>query len=193
MTHSVEIKIRIARPDDAAALLAIYAPYITDTAITFEYTVPTLEEFTQRVCRTLEKYPYLVAEANGLIIGYAYASAFRVRTAYNWSVETSIYVRGGMKGHGIGRKLYNELEKLLARQNITNLYACIATPCDDDTYVTMDSVDFHRHLGYTHIGQYTKCAYKFGQWFNMVMMEKVIGEHLLPHPDVIPFPELAGK
>lgn len=185
-----DITIRTALPADAEALLAIYAPYITETAITFEYTVPTVEEFTLRICRIQEKYPYLVAEADGLIIGYAYASEFRTRAAYDWSAETSIYVRGDMKGLGVGRKLYDALEKLLIRQNITNLYACIATPCDDDTYVTMDSVDFHSHLGYRHIGEYTRCAYKFGRWFNMVMMEKIIGVHNAPQHSVIPFPSL---
>ena len=92
-----EIKIRPATEADAAEILSIYAPYITDTAITFEYDVPTLEEFTGRIRHTLKKYPYLVAVRDSEIIGYAYAGAFYGRAAYDWSAETTIYVKKGCK------------------------------------------------------------------------------------------------
>ena len=120
-----EIKIRPATEADAAEILNIYAPYITDTAITFEYDVPTLEEFTGRIRHTLEKYPYLVAVRDSEIIGYAYAGAFYGRAAYDWSVETTIYVKKGCRHSGVGKLLYQALETALKAQNIINLYACI--------------------------------------------------------------------
>ena len=107
-----EMKIRIAKEEDAEALLAIYAPYIEHTVITYEYDVPTVEEFRGRIRHVLERYPYLVAELNGEICGYAYASAFHDRPAGGWNVETSIYVDQNKKGIGIGTALYDKLEKI---------------------------------------------------------------------------------
>ena len=123
-----EIKIRPATEADAAEILNIYAPYITDTAITFEYDVPTLEEFTGRIRHTLEKYPYLVAVRDSEIIGYAYAGAFYGRAAYDWSAETTIYVKKGCRHIGVGTLLYQALETALKAQNIIYLYACIVYP-----------------------------------------------------------------
>ena len=131
-----EIKIRPATEADAAEILNIYAPYITDTAITFEYDVPTLEEFTGRIRHTLEKYPYLVAVRDNEIIGYAYAGAFYGRAAYDWSAETTIYVKKGCRHSGVGKLLYQALETALKAQNIINLYACIGYPEEDDEYLT---------------------------------------------------------
>ena len=128
-----EMKIRIAKEEDAEALLAIYAPYIEHTVITYEYDVPTVEEFRGRIRHVLERYPYLVAELNGEICGYAYASAFHDRPAGGWNVETSIYVDQNKKGMGIGTALYDKLEKILKRQNILNMNACIAcTEIEDE-------------------------------------------------------------
>ena len=101
-----KLQIRVATKEDAEALLAIYAPYVEKTAITFEYEVPSIEEFRCRIQETLKKYPYLVAEKNGKIVGYAYAGAFHARPAYDWAVETSIYVSELQKGEGIGKALY---------------------------------------------------------------------------------------
>lgn len=188
-----DLKLRIATADDAAELLAIYAPYVTETAVTFECDVPTAEEFTGRICHTLERYPYIVAEHEGVIVGYAYAGQFRVRAAYAWSVETSIYVRGDMKHRGVGRALYAELEKYLARQNITNLYAAIAVCDGEDPYLTRDSVKFHFNIGYHKAGEYRKCAYKFGRWYNLLVMEKKLSRHLEAEPQVISFPEISRE
>lgn len=185
--------IRVATKADAPALLAIYRPYVETTAITFEYDVPTVEEFAARIENTTARFPYLVAEFGGEIIGYTYAGPFRVRAAYAWSVETSIYVRRDMKQRGVGRQLYERLEILLAKQNITNLYACIATPHGEDPYVTLDSVEFHRHMGYRLVGEFKKCAYKFDRWYSVAMMEKVVGAHGMPQQEVIPFPMLKEK
>ena len=143
-----ELTIRTATEKDAAALLDIYRPYVERTAITFEYEVPTLEEFRQRICHTLEKYPYLVAEAAGEIVGYAYLSAFHPRAAYQWCAETSIYVNTDKKKMGIGGRLYGALEQIAKEQGILNLNACIAVPEQDDEYLTSNSESFHKHLGY---------------------------------------------
>ena len=169
--------IRTATIEDAPMLLDIYAPYVNDTAITFEYTVPSVEEFQRRIAHILSKYPYLVAERNGEIVGYAYASSFHERAAYAWAVETTIYVRQDMKKLGIGKDLYEELERLLKLQNILNLNACIAYPETEDEYLTKNSVQFHQHLGYRMVGEFHKCGFKFNRWYNMVWMEKHIGEH----------------
>ena len=151
-----KITIRQATEADAEELLKIYAPYVTDTAITFEYEVPTLEEFIGRIRHTLQKYPYLVAVEENEIIGYAYAGAFYGRAAYDWSVETSIYIKRGRTHGGVGKLLYQALEDALKAQNIINLYACIAYPEVEDEYLTKNSVSFHEHLGYRMIGTFQK-------------------------------------
>lgn len=172
-----EPTIRIASPADANALLTIYAPYVTDTAITFEYQVPTVEEFAGRIRRVLEKYPYLVAEQDGEILGYAYVGTFHDRAAYDWAVETSIYVNQNKRRTGIGKTLYLALEAVLREQGILNLNACIGYPEVEDEYLTKNSVEFHAHLGYRFVGEFKQCGYKFDRWYNMVWMEKHIGEH----------------
>lgn len=169
--------IRVATTDDAEKLLEIYAPYVTDTAITFEYTVPTVEEFKSRISHVLKKYPYLVAERDGEIVGYAYASSFHQRAAYGWAVETTVYTRLDKKKTGIGRELYEALERVLSLQNILNLNACIGYPEIEDEYLSKNSVQFHEHLGYRFVGEFTKCGYKFNRWYNVVWMEKHLGEH----------------
>ena len=171
------IRIRIATTQDAGELLEIYAPYVEKTAITFEYTVPTVQEFKKRISHVLEKYPYLIAERNGEIAGYAYADIFKGRAAYDWAVETTIYVRRNQQKTGVGRELYEALERALAMQNILNLNACIAYTEAEDQYLTNNSVQFHEHLGYRLVGEFYKCGYKFDRWYNMVWMEKHIGEH----------------
>ena len=179
-----EIKIRPATEADAAEILNIYAPYITDTAITFEYDVPTLEEFTGRIRHTLEKYPYLVAVRDSEIIGYAYAGAFYGRAAYDWSAETTIYVKKGCRHSGVGKLLYQALETALKAQNIINLYACIGYPEVEDEYLTKNSAQFHAHLGYRMVGEFYHCGYKFDRWYNMVWMEKLLDPEV-KHPKPI--------
>lgn len=188
-----EVKLRVATVSDAAELLKIYAPYVTDTAITFEYDVPTLEDFEGRIAHTLEKYPYFVAELNGEIVGYAYTSAFHPRAAYGWAAETSIYVRRDMKRMGLGRTLYDALETALKAQGVLNLNACIACPDVDDEYLTRNSISFHAHLGYSMVGEFHNCGYKFGRWYNMIWMEKMLGEHVDDQPPVKLFSEVRAE
>ena len=186
----MSIQIRPAVPADAPALLAIYAPYVAQTAITFESDVPTETEFACRIADTLKKYPYLVAEQDGVPVGYAYAGKFHDRAAYDWSVETSIYVGMEYRRMAVGRKLYEELERILKQQGILNVNACIAYPRQEDEHLTMDSVHFHERLGYRMVGCFHDSGYKFGRWYDMVGMEKMIGEHLSEQPQIIPFSKL---
>ncbi len=169
--------IRSANPEDAEALLGIYAYYVEKTAITFEYDLPSVEEFRKRIENTLKQYPYLLYEEEGRILGYAYAGPLKERAAYNRSVETSIYVDKEARKGGIGRKLYEALEEGLKEQKITNLYACIAYPIEEDPYLDRNSIDFHEHMGYELIGRFHKCAWKFRTWYDMVWMEKFIAPH----------------
>lgn len=171
------ITIRTAVLQDAEVLLEIYAPYVKNTAITFEYDVPTVEEFAGRMSNVLRRYPYLVGEVDGEPAGYAYAGPFKERAAYDWAVETTVYVKEDMKKHGIGRALYEALEKTLAAQGILNLNACIAFPEKEDEYLTTDSVKFHKKMGFSEVGRFHKCGCKFGRWYDMVWMEKHIGTH----------------
>ncbi|MBQ4451881.1 MAG: N-acetyltransferase [Clostridia bacterium] len=169
--------IRSATTDDAGRLLEIYAYYVKYTAITFECDVPSPDEFLQRIEKTLRKYPYLVLEEDGTVLGYAYAGPFVGRAAYRHSSEVTIYVDHASKGHGYGRKLYEALEEHLKTMGIRNLYACIGDPVEEDEYLTRNSEQFHRHLGYTKVGEFHLCGYKFGRWYNMIWMEKLIGDH----------------
>ena len=181
MDHQ-EIRIRAAVPEDAKALLEIYRPYVEHTAITFEYEVPTEEEFERRIRAVLSRYPYLVAEWDGKAAGYAYASPFKEREAYDWAVETSIYVDQNRRRCRIGGTLHDALEAVLSKQGILNMNACIAYPREEDPYLTRNSAEFHAHLGYRLVGQFYQCGYKFGRWYDMIWMKKQIGEHLPVQP-----------
>ncbi|MBQ2955938.1 MAG: GNAT family N-acetyltransferase [Clostridia bacterium] len=172
-----DLIIRCARREDAGSLLEIYAPYVEKTAITFEYEVPAKEEFAARMEKVMEKYPYLVAERDGEILGYAYASPFHSRAAYGWCVETSIYVDMEKRSGGIGGALYNRLEEALKAQGILNLNACIGFADPEDEYLKNDSVSFHAHFGYSMVGRFHRCGWKFGRWYDMVWMEKMLGDH----------------
>lgn len=188
-----KISIRPATPDDASSLLALYAPYVEQTAITFEYEVPSLKEFRHRIAHTLTRYPYLLAESDGDILGYAYTSPFVGRAAYDWCAETSIYINMTNRHQGIGRALYEALERISRAQNIQNLCACIGVPDGpDDETLTHNSIDFHAHMGYRLVGTFERCGYKFGRWYNMAWMEKHIGEHPAHAEAIIPFSQMTN-
>lgn len=169
--------IRSATPDDAAALLGIYAPYVTNTAITFELEPPSVEEFSERIREIQQKFPYLLAEEDGKVIGYTYAHTFRQRAAYNHCVEMTIYIDRDNRRSGVGTALYAALEKQLKAMGIINLCASITTTEMPDPYVTDQSQLFHKHLGYTKVAHFHKCGHKFNRWYDMIWMEKFIGEH----------------
>ena len=183
--------LHLATPEDARELLSIYAPYVSNTAVSFEYEPPTEEAFSARIAGTLEKYPYLVAEENGRPMGYAYAGAFKSRAAYGWCVETSIYLRMDSRRRGYGRALYTALERALAEMGITSAYAVITTPRQEDPYLTKDSIHFHTHMGYQLVGTWPGCGYKFGRWYDVSIMEKTITPRLDQQPPVRLFSETA--
>lgn len=173
-----KIKFRLANVDDAENLLAVYAPYVENTNISFEYEVPALDDFRQRIEKITAKHPYIVAEVNGEIVGYAYASIFRNKAAYNRSLETTIYIKKNFHRHGIGRNLYKIMEELLKMQNITNLYASI-------TYPNLKSMKFHEKMGFVKMAHFNRCGYKNGAWLDMIFLEKVINRHILPAKEIV--------
>jgi L-amino acid N-acyltransferase YncA len=191
-----DITVRVADPErDAERLLEIYSPYVEKTAISFELEVPTLTEFRQRMEHTLCRYPYLVAEQNGRIVGYAYAGPFKEREAYDHAVETSIYLDSTCRHQGIGKRLYAALERSLSLMNVLNLNACIGVPEEGESLPFLDnnSCDFHAHLGYRLVGRFHQCGYKFGTWVDMVWMEKMIGDHRDTPAPFLPFPEVRDR
>ena len=169
--------IRSATKDDAGRLLEIYAYYVENTAISFEYHAPSLSEFKNRILRTLQSYPYLVLEEDGVIQGYAYAGRLGERVAYLYSCEVSIYLAPDSRRKGYGRKLYEALESMLKDRGVQNLYARVVDPPEEDEYLTRNSEQFHQHLGFSKVGTLHKCGYKFGRWYNILWMEKLIGDH----------------
>ena len=149
--------------NDAEELLQIYAPYIEETAITFEYEVPSIADFRHRISSISSKYPY--------------AGCFKDRSAYDWSVESTVYVRRDCRKSGIGKALYTSLESALQSMGILNMNACIACPIEKNKYLTDDSIRFHEALGFSEVGRFHKSGCKFGEWFDMIWMEKLIGTH----------------
>lgn len=191
MLNAKDARIRVATVEDAETIRSIYEPYVLETCITFETEVPSVEEFRRRIRKTLETHPYFVAEIDGQVVGYCYAGFFRPRVAYEHSIETSVYLRGDIKGGGLGRRLYTLLEDVLRLQNVTNAYACIAThepPCKE---APATSRLFHDRLGYRLVGTFYRCGYKFDQWFDMIWMEKPLVESYPGTcPRFVPFSQL---
>ena len=167
--------IRSAAPADAARLREIYSWYVENTAVTYEYTTPSTDEFRDRITETLRRFPWLVLEEGGVILGYAYAGPLHSRAAYSRCCELSIYLDCGARRRGYGRQLYEALEEELLRRGFLNLYACIGDPVKEDETLTRDSERFHQHMGFTKIGTFHLCGWKFDRWYNMIYMEKLIG------------------
>ena len=159
------MSIRPANLQDLPRILEIYGPYVKNTAISFEYTVPTLEAFTQRFLGITAQFPWLVWEENGIVLGYAYGSLPFERAAYQWSAECSIYLCPEAWGKGIGKKLYAALEQLLQKQGYRKVYAIITTANEP-------SVAFHQAVGFRHTATMPDCGYKFGKWYGTIWMEK---------------------
>lgn len=171
------VRVRNASLGDAARILEIYGFYVEHTAITFEYETPSLAEFQNRMRNTMKRYPYLVVEQDGVVQGYAYAGPVVDRAAYSRSCELTIYLDKDARKQGLGGTLYGALEDRLKEMGMLNLYACVAEPLAEDAYLTMNSPEFHEHLGFKKVGELHKCGYKFGHWYNILWMEKMIGGH----------------
>lgn len=172
------MKIERVTTADTEELLAIYAPYVTATAISFETEVPSVEEFRGRIEKISFKYPYIKAvDEDNKILGYAYAGTFKARSAYDWSVETTVYIRQECRRQGIGKELYEALEKALRGMGVLNMNACIAVPRCEDPFLTTGSQHFHEKMGFSLVGTFHDSGYKFDTWYDMIWMEKMIGIH----------------
>jgi L-amino acid N-acyltransferase YncA len=163
-------RIRLADTSDYGSILQIYSPFITDTVITFEYEVPAIEEFEKRIANIQKKYPYLVCEINNNIVGYAYASRYREREAYDWSVDFSVYINPLYHGKRIGKALYFSLFEMLKLQGYYNAYAGVTIP-------NIKSEGLHEAFGFNPIGIYQRVGYKFGSWHDVKWYELKIKEH----------------
>ena len=175
--------IRPVRPDDAQAIAALYAPYVRDTAITFEETAPDEAEFRRRVAQVTAVYPWLVWEEAGEILGYAYAHRVRPRPAYDWAAELSVYVARGRGGQGIGSGLYRVLLDLLRRQGIRQVYGVLSLPNEA-------SRRLHLSLGFTQLAVFPNMGYKMGQWRDVGWFGKALTEDFGPPAPLIPIGEL---
>ena len=162
--------VRAAAPEDAEQLLEIYTPFVISedsslSNVSFELAAPDVEEFRQRSQDISKQFPYLVGEVNGQILGYVYCHPYRERLAYQWAVEVTIYLAPAGQGKGLGRLLYETMEKLLCLQGVTMAYSCITVGNDH-------SIKMHEALGYRLIGTFTNSGYKNGQWLDTVWLEK---------------------
>jgi phosphinothricin acetyltransferase len=165
-----QLKIRMASTADCASILSIYKYYVLNTCITFEYDVPSVEEMENRMKSIQTKYPYLVAEIDGKIIGYAYATDFRFRAAYQWSPECAIYLDNEMQGKGIGKILYQTLFSILKLQGFYNVFGGVGLPNEK-------SVQLHLKCGFEEIGTYKNIGYKHGKWHSTQWFQIVLNEH----------------
>lgn len=181
--------MRAATVADAPRLLAVYAPYVEHTAITYEYAVPTVSEFEKRIAGVLCRFPYLVAEADGEVLGYAYAAPFHARAAFGYCAEVTVYLAENARGHGIGRQLYTLLHAILKEQGIVNAIALITPPSDGAAYPSMH---FHQKMGYRFAGRIENSGYKFGRWFDTVYMEKTLNPPVGNMRELRTFDEVRG-
>ncbi len=165
-----KVKIRIATASDCKDLLEIYRYFVLNTAITFEYEVPTIEEMEERMKNIKTKYPYLVAEIENKIVGYAYATDFRYRTAYQWSPECTIYIHKDFQDKGIGKMLYQKLFEILKFQGFYNVFGGVALPNDA-------SIALHLKCGFKEVGIFENIGYKLNKWHSTKWFQLVLKEH----------------
>ena len=175
--------LRLATARDSAALVAIYRPYVERTSISFETQVPSEAEFRRRILEFSAKYPYIVAEESGKILGYAYAHAFHDRAAYGWTVETSIYVAQAARGRHVGRRLYGALLALLEAQGVKNACAVITVP-------NKPSIGFHRAMGFETGGILPDFGYKLGAWHSVAYLCRRLGDSSDAPAPVVPIGHL---
>lgn len=182
------ISLRVARKEDAEGILAIYSPFVKNTTTSFEYEVSEAVDYMQKMEELMITYPWLVAEADGMIVGYTYASKHRDRIAYQWSAESSIYIHADYIGQGLASTLYNALFDILAAQNLVNLYAGIAQPNEESTM-------FHVKMGFTPVGVYKKVGYKNGNWIDVVWLHRTLLKHPAEPKTPLAFstPEIQAK
>lgn len=178
-----KIEIRMASLEDAKEIYAIYEPYILNTVISFEYDKVPLEVFAERISKVMKNYPWLVYTVDGEIAGYAYCSLHRERAAYGWDCECSVYIKDNYHKKGIGTALYEMLFQMVKEQGIYNIYSLICVPNEG-------SVALHKKFGFSEVGIYSNTAYKFGEWRNLLVLEKRLREAVGEPQKFIPITEL---
>jgi phosphinothricin acetyltransferase len=177
------IRIRAARAEDADAIAAIYAPHVTEGAASFVERAPTADEMRARIAKLEGRFPWLVAEEDGGLLGYAYADRFRDRTAYRWAVETTVYVADGAQRRGVGRLLYARLLDSLRAQGFTQAIAAISLPNDA-------SVKLHELAGFRRAGVYRQVGWKLGRWVDVGLWQAQLAEPGHPPAEPRAFAEL---
>jgi phosphinothricin acetyltransferase len=165
--------IRLATPHDASGVQAIYAPVVRETAISFEWEPPTVDDMEKRIGEVVERMPWLVCEHRRKILGYAYASPHRVRAAYQWSVDVSVYIDAQARRSGVGRGLYRSLFALLVLQGFYQAYAGITLP-------NPASVGLHESLGFEPVGVYRAVGYKLGGWHDVGWWQLTLQARMSP-------------
>lgn len=178
-----EVLLRAAVEADAPAMLALYTPYVIQTTVSSEYVPPSLEEFTGRMRTYGKRLPWLVCTVDGAVVGYGYASPHRTRAAYQWSVETSIYVDADWHRRGIAGAIYSALFELLTMQGYYNIFVGITSPNER-------SMKFHKAMGFIISGAYQESMFKFGQWRDVLWMGKSLRPHEGEPQPTVPFPEI---
>lgn len=179
-------KIRPVIHSDASSILDIYAPYILSTTISFETEVPTVKDFSERIIAHEECWPWLVYESDGLIAGYAYASKHRERAAFQWSVETSIYLDDRFQKKGIASKLYQTLFWILKYQGFRNVYAGITLPNEKSIY-------FHEKMGFKKIADYKNIGYIFNRWNTVRWYELQLNDQGHPPAQLLKWKDIGSK
>ncbi len=178
--------IRIATTDDSESILKIYGPYIENTSYTFETEVPSIDSFKERIISCLQNWPWLVCEIDGGIAGYAYGARHRERAAYQWSLESSVYIHDDYQRRGVARALYTALINILRLQGFRNLYAGINLPNDK-------SVSFHEKLGFEYFATYKNVGYKLGRWKNVGWWQLQLNEYSMEPEPPTKFPGIGMK
>ena len=177
-------EIRLSRASDAEGCLAVYAPYVLSSAVSFETKPPSVEEFRRRIESISAQYPYIVCLEAGRVIGYAYAHRHKERAAYQWNAELSVYVDKTRFRGGVGKALYGALMEILKKQNIRNVYGGVTSP-------NVNSEKLHEFFGFQKLGTYHRTGYKCGAWHDVTWFEKAIGEYGLEPQPLIPIQEIA--
>lgn len=180
------MNIRLATQADASSILDIYAPYVKETAVTFDVTVPTRFDFIRRMEEIRERFPYLVAEQDERITGYAYAHSERDRAAYQWNAELSIYIHKDFQGHGLGSRIYSTLIDLLGILGYRNLYAAITLPNEASLFM-------HQRLGFRELAVHKNAGYKLGKWHDVAWLDKKLGPYTAEPTPPLPMSELAPE
>ncbi len=177
--------IRLASAADAAAIAAVYAPYVTDSFVSFEVAAPGAAEMAKRIAgEGTGLHPWLVAERDGRVLGFASSSAFRSRAAYRWTVETGVYLAPEAQGRGLGRTLMERLLELLTTQNFTAAVAGITLP-------NPASVALHEKLGFTPCATYRDTGFKLGNWRTVQVLTRDLAPRLNPPVELRPFADCA--